>query len=99
MSFWGSILKVAVPAAVSLYGMKTQSDANDEAAEQATRATQASTKAQTDALRIAEQNLEKNRQAASPGLMATQEIITRGSDLTPEQEMAVENSRRQSLNA
>lgn len=99
MSFWEGLLKVAVPAAATLYGAKMASDASDKAAKQATQATQAGTDVQLEGLKVAQQNLEVNRRAASPGLLRTQEIIARGSRLTPEQEQAVEDSRRQSINA
>lgn len=99
MSFWTNLLKVAVPAAATLYGAKLSSDAGDKAAKQAAQSTQAGTDAQLAALDLAQQNLQVNRRAASPGLLRTQEIIARGSKLTPEQEQAVEDSRRQAVNA
>ena len=99
MSFWASILKVALPAAATLYGAKVASDANAQAANQASQASQAATDAQLKGLEIAQKNLEINRAAASPGLTATQEIINRGSKLTPEQEQYVADSRDQSLNS
>lgn len=99
MSFWNSILKVAVPAAATIYGAKLMSKSSDKAAQQATQATREGTQAQVDGLKQAQQNLEVNRQAASPGLLATQAIINRGSRLTPEQEMAVGDSRDQALSA
>ncbi len=99
MSFWGNILKVALPAAATLYGAKMASDANKEAAQQATQATQDATKAQTDALELSKKNLEVNQRAASPGLLRTQEIIARGAKLTPEQEQSVQDSRNQAINA
>ncbi len=99
MSFWGAVLNTVVPAALNIYGAKQSSKAADKAASQATSATQAGVKAQQDALDFSKQVYQDSRTAASPGLRATQNIVQRGSDLTPEQEQAVIDSRRQSLNA
>jgi hypothetical protein len=98
MSFWETIFKVALPAAVTLYGAKQTQDANNKAAQQMTKATQASTNAELEGLRVAQETIKANQRAASPGLSRVQEIIGRGERLTPEQELAVEDSRRQALN-
>lgn len=86
--YWDLLLTAALPAAATYYGMKMQSDANNKATAQMTKANDAS-------LGV----LKENRTAASPGLIATQGIINRGAALTPEQEMAVADSRDQALNA
>lgn len=99
MSFWESILTVAIPAAATIYGASLASKSNDKAAQQMTQATQAGTDAQLQGLKIAQKNLEVNRKAASPGLLRIQEVIARGAQLTPEQELAVDDSRREALNA
>lgn len=99
MSFWESILTVAIPAAATLYGASQTQKANNKAAQQMMQANQEGTQAQLEALRIAEQNLKNNQSAASPGLLRLQETVGRGSALTPEQTMAVEDSRRQALNS
>jgi len=87
-SFWDAILPTLITAGVTYYGFKTQSKANDQAANQMTKANQQGTAV-----------LQENRAAASPGLLATQGIISRGSTLTPQQEMAVDDSRQEALNA
>lgn len=102
MSFWDFVkpmLPALVAGGVTLYGAKMATDASDKAANQVTAANNAATQAQVDALKTGQQNLEVNRNAASPGLLAMQELIARGPQLTPEQEMAVGDSRTQALNA
>lgn len=86
--YWDLLLTAALPAAATFYGMKTQSKANNQATAQMTKANDAS-------LGV----LKQNQAAASPGLTATQGIINRGAALTPQQEMAVADSRAQALNA
>lgn len=91
MSFW-SFLPSIVTAGATLYGASQATKSSDRAADQALEATR-------EASRVSEANLNANRSAASPGLLRTQEIINRGSKLTPEQQQAVDDSRRQSINA
>lgn len=98
MSFW-SFLPTALTAASVVYGANLQSKTNDKATRQMVEAQNRATQAQVDALNTARQELNVNRQAASPGLLATQEIIARGARLTPQQETAVADSRAQALNA
>ena len=102
MSFWNfvkEVLPVAIPAAATIYGANQVSKANNQAAQISTQATQDATSAQLAGLEQAQENLIVNRNAASPGLLATQKIIARGSKLTPEQETAVADSRGQALNS
>lgn len=99
MSFWDSILKVALPAATTIYGSYQTQKSSAKAAQQAVNAQNAATQAQVSGLNQTQQTLQANQDAAAPGLLRTQEVISRGSTLTPEQEQAVEDSRRQSLNA
>lgn len=102
MSFWNfvtDLLPIAVPAAATIYGAKQTSDANNKAAQQMMQAQQSATQMELEKLRQAQENLEVNRRAASPGLIATQEIIARGARLTPEQKMAVQDSRQQAVNS
>ena len=99
MSFWEAILPTVLSVGATVYGANQSSKATQQAAQQTYDATQAATEAQLEGLRVAQQNLEVNRRAASPGLVATNRIIARGSKLTPEQEMAVADTRKQALNA
>lgn len=101
MSFWNfvkDILPTVVAAGATIYGAQQASDSNNKAAQTLTGAQTAATAAQVQGLNMAKQELDVNRRAASPGLMATQEIIARGARLTPEQELAVADSRDQALN-
>lgn len=98
MSFWNFIKDVA-PIAATIYGASQTSKASNAATQQANQANKDATQIQLKSLEDANRNLEVNRAAASPGLLRTQEIIARGSTLTPEQIMAVEDSRREGINA
>jgi hypothetical protein len=91
MSFWSFIPKLLpalAQAGATIYGAQQASEANN-------KATQIMTDAQTsgNAVQV------ENRNAASPGLLATQEIIARGAKLNPMQETAVADTRAQALNA
>lgn len=102
MSFWGfvkDLLPVAAAAGATIYGANQASKANDKATQQMVQAQREGTQAQLEGLRVAREELAVNRNAASPGLLATQEIIARGSKLTPQQEQAVADTRGQALNA
>ena len=97
MSFWDFLPKV-IEAGATVYGAVKASDASNKAASQATQASQKSSDVELENLRIAQENLQRNQNAASPGLLALQEQVNRGATLTPDQEIAVEDSRRQSIN-
>lgn len=102
MSFWDfvpKILPTLITVGATLYGANQASKSNDRAAQQATQASRDATNAEVQGLNTARQELAVNRQAASPGLLATQEVIARGSALTPQQQQAVEDSRQQALNS
>lgn len=97
-SFW-DFVPALITAGATVYGVKQASKSSDAAAKQMTDATKAGTDATLHGLDMAKKELDINRTAASPGLMATQALISRGSALTPQQEMAVADSRDQALNA
>jgi len=102
MSFWDFIPKIlptVLKAGATIYGAKQSADASNQAASQAIDASNKATAAELEGLREAQRNLEINRTAASPGLLATQEIIGRGARLTPEQELLVQDSRDQALSS
>lgn len=98
MSFW-DFLPTLITVGATIYGAKQASKSNDKAAQQATQASKAATNAQVAGLNQAREELAVNRQAASPGLLATQEVISRGAALTPQQQQAVADSRQQTLNS
>ncbi len=86
-SYW-DWLPALITAGATIYGVNQKSQATNQATKQLADANNQST-----------QILQENRTAASPGLLATQDIIGRGSTLTPAQELAVADSRDQALNA
>ncbi len=96
--FW-DFLPTALQVAATIYGTKQASDANNKATQTLTEAQRAGTAAQVAGLNTAKQITQQNQGAASPGLMAEQAIVNRGSTLTPAQEIAVEDSRTQAINA
>jgi len=91
MSFW-SFIKDVMPTAMKagsiIYGASQEAKATKQAAQQLQSGNTAAT-----------QVAQESRAAASPGLLATQEIIARGGKLNPVQEAAVQDSRAQALNA
>jgi hypothetical protein len=97
-SYW-DFLPTVLQIGASIYGADQASKSKKQAAQIGATAEKASVDAQLKGLEMAKEQLAINRAAASPGLLATQEIINRGSTLTPEQEQAVADSRTQSLNA
>lgn len=101
MSFWNFVKDMGplLMAGATLYGANQASKANNHAADVMSGAQKAGTDAQLQGLKMAKEELAINRNAASPGLMATQELISRGAALTPQQELAVADSREQALNA
>lgn len=98
MSFW-DFVPALITAGATLYGADQVSKANNQATKTLDKANTAATNADLAGLEAAKTVVAQNQKAASPGLIAQQEIVNRGSALTPEQEMAVEDSRRQALNA
>lgn len=102
MSFWdfvGKITPALITGGMTLYGAKKAEEANKSAAQTASQASRDATDAEMRYLDMAQRNVETNRAAASPALMATNNIISRGTSLTPDQVRAVEDSREQALNA
>jgi len=103
MSFWdfvGNILPTVLPkAAATIYGAVQKSATNAAATRQANDANVQATQAQQLGLEEANRNFQVSRNDASPGLIYAQNLISRGSALTPQQEMAVADSRKVSLNA
>lgn len=109
MSFW-RWLPSLIPAAATIYGASQASKASKQdttAANQANqKATDASIQAQREAtaaelekLAVAERLMQAQQRQASPGLVGLQQIIGRGEALTPEQELALEDARRNTANA
>lgn len=97
-SFWDFVTPL-IPVAATLYGLNQTTKASNKAADTMAAAQEHGTDAQLEGLKMAKQELAVNRTAASPGLLATQEIINRGATLNPAQLQAVEDSRQTSLNA
>lgn len=102
MSFWDWVkpaLPVLIGAGATIYGANLQSKANNQAAQIATTANQGSTDAQLKSIDVAEKTMQTQQRAASPGLIAIQNIIGRGSSLTPEQQIALDDARRTTLDS
>lgn len=97
-SFW-DFLPTIVTAGATIYGAKQASDVKEKAASQALSAQQGATAAEQEAIKVAQRNMERQQQMASPGLMALQSIIGRGEQLTPAQMIALEDARRTSLDS
>jgi len=98
MSFW-NFLPTLVTAGATIYGTTQANKTSAKASNDLLKASRESQQAQENALRLAQENLNETRKLASPGLTALQKRISRGSELTPEQKLAVEDSRRESINA
>ncbi len=96
--FW-DFLPTALSVAATLYGTKQASDANNKAAQTLSAAQTAGTNAAVAGLNTAKQVTQANQGAASPGLLAEQAIVNRGTTLTPAQEQAVADSRTTAINA
>lgn len=96
--FW-DFLPAIITAGATIYGTKQASAANNKAAETLTTAQKAGTAAQVAGLDTAKQVTQADQGAASPGLLAEQAIINRGTALTPQQEQAVADSRTTAINS
>ena len=98
MSFW-DFVPALVTAGATLYGVNQASKATQKAADTLKQANNNATNVEMAGLDAAKNVVAQNQSAASPGLLAQQEIINRGSALTPEQEQAVADSRTQAINS
>lgn len=100
---WMSIAKAAIPAVIgagaTLYGAKLASNSQNQGAQVAANAQREATAAEQESLRIATEHMQRQQQAASPGLMAVQGIIGRGEGLTPYQEQSLDDARRKAVDA
>lgn len=97
MSFWDFALKLAptvIAAGATIYGAKQASEANDKAAQTASKAQAGATAAELEAIKVAEGTMRQQQQQASPGLMRIQDVIGRSEALTPEQQIALNDARR-----
>lgn len=93
------MLPTLIGAGTTLYGAQLEKEGRQEAARTINAATDKSTAAQLEALDQANQIIQQNRQAASPGLMRMTEIVGRGDQLTPTQVTALDEARRTTLDA
>lgn len=96
--FW-DFLPTILQVGATLYGVKEASDANTKAANTLAQAQQAGTAAQVTANNNAAAVEAANQAAASPGLIADQAIINRGTALTPAQQQAVTDANTTAINA
>lgn len=98
MGMW-DWLPTLIQTGATLLGSSKASKANDQATQVAVQQQNKATQAELQALKLAEENQRLMQTAASPGLMRTQQIINRGEELTPEQLIALDDGRRQTLDA
>lgn len=89
---WYDLFKTSLPTLLqvggTMYGASMANKANAQAAQQMQQANQQA------------QQMQANQQAqASTGLVHTNDIIRRGSALTPYQKLQMDDARRQTLNA
>lgn len=96
--FW-DFLPTILQVGATIYGTAQASSANNKAASTLAAAQKAGTAAEVAGLNTAQQVTAANQSAASPGLLAEQAIVNRGTDLTPAQEQAVADSRTTAINA
>jgi len=100
--FWDFIPKLlptVISGGATLYGAQLSSDATKSAAKTTTAASQAAAAAQTESLKRAEEIIKSQQAAASPGLIAMQNIVGRGEQLTPAQLTALGDARRTTLDS
>jgi hypothetical protein len=97
-SFWDFIPAI-IMAGATIYGAEQKSSADSTAAAEETAAQTAATAAQVQGINNAAAVTATNQAAASPGLMADQAIIARGTALTPAQQQAVNDANVQSISA
>ena len=97
-SFWDFVPTLANVAATA-YGAKMASDATKDASKTLTSAQGQATEAELKAIETARQVFAQQQKDASPGLLATQEIIGRGERLTPLQARQIEDTRRRTVDA
>lgn len=102
MAFWDFVKDLAptvLSVGATLYGANQKSKAADQSSQALIDAQNRATQAQLDAIAQAERIYNSQQQAASPGLLAVQRIISRGDELTPYQQDQINDARLQTLNA
>src|ERR1035437_3925853 len=97
-SYW-DFIPAALSLASTIYGTKQKSAADAQAAATAATAQANAVKAEQMGLATAAQVTGQNQGAASPGLLADQAIIARGTALTPAQQQAVTDANTTAINA
>lgn len=102
MSFW-DFAKVLAPTLVSgaatVYGASQTNKGNDKASAQLVQAQREATAAEQKALATATAQMKEQQSAASPGLLAMNEIIGRGESLTPMQLRTLDDARRKTADS
>lgn len=95
-SYW-DWLPAAITAGATLWGASQQAKTTEKAANTAAKAQAGATAAEQKAIDVAQGQMRTQQAAASPGLMAIQDVIGRGEGLTPAQELALSDARRTTL--
>lgn len=102
MSFW-DFAKALAPAVIAggatLLGTKVASDASDKSSARLIDAQNRATAAEEKALAQATETQKQQQQAASPGLIAMQQMVGKGDDLTPQQLRLLDDARRKTADS
>lgn len=88
-----------IKTGATLWGSNQTANAQADATNQQIASQNQSTQLQIDAMNQAQSNFETQQTQASPGLIALQNVVGRGSDLTAEQERALGDARRTTVDA
>ncbi len=102
MSFWDFALKMAptvIEAGATILGAKESSKASNQASERLIDAQNRATDAELKALEAARATQLQQQQAASPGLIAQQQIVGQGDALTPLQMRQLDDARRKTADS
>lgn len=97
-SFW-NWAPTLIQGGLTLWGASQQADAVNNAAVMSANAQNSATQAQLQGLEDARQIAVQQQAAASPGLTAMQNMITRGPGLNPAQQTALDDSRRTTIDS
>lgn len=97
-SFWNwapTLLQIGT----TIWGASKQADATQAAAQTAANAQNNATAAQLQGIELARQTMQQQQAAASPGLVAMQNTVTRGNALTDAQRTALDEARRTAIDS
>lgn len=103
---WYDWLAPVLQIGSTIFNANSNINANDRIAQTSNQATQAAAAAKAEAQRAAqaqygveEQKLQELQSSAAPALSKVNQLINRNPGLTPAQQMALDEARRQSMNS